>query len=61
LFTPGYAIYGGDFVSERRLPWNRDEIFHDDLANYPVCDYLFLSSEEAKEENTVEKTETGRF
>lgn len=48
-------------MSDRQLPWNRDEIFHDDVANYPMDDYMFLSNEGGEEDSKEEKEETGRF
>lgn len=46
-------------VADKTIPWHRKEIFHDDVAKYPLYDCFFLSRAEEKENRDVEE-ETGQ-
>lgn len=37
------------------LPWNREEIFHDEFDNYPQPDYFPLTASQSQEEDKYTK------
>ncbi|MCR3922346.1 MAG: hypothetical protein NUK65_07520 [Firmicutes bacterium] len=38
-----------------KIPWNRQEIFYDDVANYPLYDFFPLEAAESEEEENQDE------
>jgi hypothetical protein len=46
-------------MPENDLPWHRNELFHDDMVNYPLCSYSLLKEAGDDSNNVSEKEEAG--
>ncbi|MDW7683607.1 MAG: hypothetical protein SCK29_05740 [Bacillota bacterium] len=39
-------------MEKEQIPWNKDDIFHDDVAAYPLPNYLPLADVEPRRADT---------